>query len=54
MSLQSHIAELSRRHQAIEKEIETVKAAHSTDDLRVAELKRRKLSLKDEIAKLRH
>lgn len=54
MSLQSHIAELSRRHQAIEKEIQTVKSAHSTDDLRVTELKRKKLILKDEIEKLRH
>ena len=54
MSLQSHIAELSRRHQAIEKEIQTVKAAYSADDLRVTELKRRKLLLKDEIEKLRH
>lgn len=54
MSLQSHIAELARRHQALEREIQTVKTMHSVDDLRVAELKRKKLVLKDEIERLRH
>ncbi len=54
MSLQSHIAELARRHQALEKEIQLVKTAHSVDTLRMAELKRKKLVLKDEIEKLRH
>ncbi len=54
MSLQSHIAELSRRHQALEKEIQVAKAQASADDMRVVELKRRKLHLKDEIERLRH
>lgn len=54
MSLQSHIAELSRRHQAIEKELQVAQAQSSADDLHVVELKRRKLHLKDEIARLRH
>ena len=54
MSLQTHIAELSRRHQALEREIHTVKSMYSADDLRVAELKRKKLLLKDEIERLRH
>ena len=54
MSLQSHIAELARRHQALDKEIQVVKASHAVDDLRVIELKRKKLVLKDEMEKLRH
>ena len=54
MSLESHIAELSRRHQALEKEIQTAKVQHAQDDLHVVELKRKKLSLKDQIEKLRH
>lgn len=54
MSIQSHIAELTRRHQALEKEIQTIKSAPSIDDLHLAELKRKKLLLKDEIEKLRH
>ncbi|MBN9061132.1 MAG: DUF465 domain-containing protein [Rhizobiales bacterium 65-9] len=53
MSLQAHLAELEKRHQTIEREIENALAHPSTDDLQIAELKRRKLLLKDEIAKLR-
>ncbi len=50
MSLQNHLVELERRHRALEKEIESTKLH---DPARVAELKRKKLLLKDEIAKLR-
>jgi len=53
MSLQSHLAELERRHQSIEKEIETELLHPSADDLKLRELKRRKLYLKDEIEKLK-
>lgn len=54
MALQSHLAELERRHQALEKEIEKEVVQPSADDLRLAELKRKKLQLKDEIERLRH
>ncbi|WP_298358836.1 DUF465 domain-containing protein [Rhodoblastus sp.] len=54
MSLQSHLAELERRHMALEREIEKEELHPSVDELKVHELKRRKLVLKDEIAKLRH
>ncbi|WP_406854742.1 MULTISPECIES: YdcH family protein [unclassified Alsobacter] len=53
MALQSHLAELERRHQAIEKEIEREIGAPAGDDLRLAELKRKKLQLKDQIERLR-
>lgn len=53
MSLQGHLAELERRHQAIEKQIETESIHPSADDLRILQLKRKKLHLKDEIEKLR-
>jgi hypothetical protein len=53
MSIQAHLAELERRHQALENEISEALAHPSSDDLRVAELKRRKLQVKDEIARLR-
>lgn len=53
MSLQMHLSELERKHQALEREIQDAMAHPSTDDLKIAELKRRKLVLKDEIAKLR-
>ena len=52
MSLQSHLVELEKRHQAIEKEIETELHSPSSSDLRIVELKRKKLLLKDEIRKL--
>ena len=54
MPLQHDVTELERRHQALEREIQDAMAHPSTDTLRVAELKRRKLQLKDEIAKLKH
>jgi hypothetical protein len=53
MAIQAHLAELENRHQALEVEINDALAHPSTDDLKVAELKRRKLLLKDEIARLR-
>lgn len=53
MSLQAHLSELEKRHQIIEREIEDALAHPSTDDLQIAELKRRKLLLKDEITKLK-
>ena len=53
MSLQMHLSELQRRHQALEREIQDAIAHPSTDDLKIAELKRRKLQLKDEITKLK-
>ena len=53
MSMQAHLAELERRHQALEKELNEAMAHPATDDLTIAELKRRKLQVKDEIARLR-
>ena len=53
MSIQTHLAELERRHQALEDEISEALAHPSTDDLTIAQLKRRKLQVKDQIARLR-
>jgi len=53
MSIQSHLAELERRHQALEDELAEAMAHPSTDDLTIAKLKRRKLQVRDEIARLR-
>ncbi len=53
MSIQAHLAELEKRHQALEDEINDALAHPSMDDLAIAELKRRKLQVKDEIARLR-
>ena len=53
MSMQSHLAELERRHQALEQELDEAQMHPSCDDLKIAELKRRKLQVKDEITRLR-
>jgi hypothetical protein len=53
MAIESHLAELERRHQALEQEISEALAYPSTDDLKIAELKRRKLHVKDEISRLK-
>jgi len=53
MSLQSHLAELEKKHQALEQELNEALAHPAIDDLKIVELKRRKLQVKDEIARLR-
>ncbi|VFU10122.1 conserved hypothetical protein [Methylocella tundrae] len=53
MSLENHLVALEQRHEALEKEIEKALVHPATDELKLAELKRRKLHLKDEIVKLR-
>jgi len=53
MPIQSHLAELERKHQALEDQINDAMAHPSSDDLTIAELKRRKLQVKDEIARLK-
>src|ERR1700741_440832 len=50
MSIETHLAELSRRHQALEQQISEARQHPSVDDLTIVELKRRKLQVKDEIA----
>lgn len=53
MSHDANLVELEQQHHALEREIEEELAHPGYDDLHVAELKRRKLQLKDEIARVR-
>lgn len=53
MPLQNHLVELERRHQALEREIQDALNHPSMDDTKLAELKRKKLQLKDQITRLR-
>ena len=53
MSMQSHLAELEKRHQALEDEINECLAHPAIDNLKIVELKRRKLQVKDQIERLR-
>jgi len=54
MSVESHLSELVRRHQAIESLIAEEETHLAADDLKLHELKRKKLQLKDEIERLKH
>ncbi|GAG34545.1 unnamed protein product [marine sediment metagenome] len=54
MALDAHLVELSEKHRALDRKIEEELARPTTDDLRIAELKRQKLRLKDEMERLRH
>lgn len=54
MSLEGHLVELQRRHRALEREIEEEQHYPSSDELKILELKRKKLRIKDEIAKLQN
>ena len=54
MTVKEHLADLERQHTALEGEIAEALAYSSTDDLKITELKRRKLILKDEIERVRH
>ena len=53
MSIDSHLSELVRRHQAIEEAILAEVNHPASDDIKVHELKRKKLQLKDEIERLK-
>jgi hypothetical protein len=53
MAIQSHLAELEKRHEALEREINEALSHPSADDLEIIKLKRRKLYVKDEIVRLR-
>jgi hypothetical protein len=54
MPMQNHLVELERKHKVLEKELQSAKLQPSLDDLKIAEIKRKKLHLRDEIAKLRN
>ncbi|QFT30042.1 DUF465 domain-containing protein [Roseibium porphyridii] len=53
MSMQSHLAELERRHAEMKRKIEDALMHPSTDSLQLADMKRQKLKIKDEIERLR-
>ena len=53
MSVESHLAQLVRKHGELEQKIQDAHLHPSTDTLELAELKRRKLRLKEEIERMR-
>lgn len=53
MALQGHIEELSDKHKKLQEMIETEMSNPDWDDTRIAELKKEKLRIKDELERLR-
>jgi hypothetical protein len=53
MATPTQLSELEQRHRALEDEITEALQHPSTDQFKLAELKRRKLQVKDQIARLR-
>ena len=52
MSLTSHLQELKRKHQHLSEEVEQAQRSPGTDDLAIADLKKQKLRLKEQIERL--
>ncbi len=52
MSLTSHLQELKRKHTALSTAVEEAQRAPGVDDLQIASLKKQKLKIKEEIARL--
>jgi hypothetical protein len=52
MTLAGHLAELSEKHRLLEMRIQEELARPSADDLQINRLKKEKLRIKDEMAKL--
>ncbi|MDG1429935.1 MAG: YdcH family protein [Paracoccaceae bacterium] len=52
MSLSSHLDELKKRHHTLSDKVENVQRLPSTSDAEIADLKKQKLRLKEEIERL--
>jgi hypothetical protein len=53
MSLTSHLSSLELKHEALEREIEVELSHPNIDEVRLTELKRKKLKVKDQITRLK-
>lgn len=54
MSVESHVQELRRKHQSLSTQIEAAHRSPATDDLSIAQMKKEKLRLKEQITRLTH
>lgn len=52
MSLSSHVDELRKKHQNLSEQVEVALRSPGYDDLTIAEMKKQKLRLKEEISRL--
>ncbi len=54
MSLSSHLQELRKKHQHLSDRVEEAQRSPASDELHLTALKKEKLKLKEEIARLTH
>ncbi|GHC56888.1 DUF465 domain-containing protein [Neogemmobacter tilapiae] len=54
MTIASHLQELRRKHENLSSMVEKEQRQPGTDALKIAELKKQKLKLKEEITRLMH
>ncbi|MDR0807817.1 MAG: DUF465 domain-containing protein [Gemmobacter sp.] len=54
MTVASHIAELKKKHEHLSEMVERAQRAPGIDDLEIADLKKQKLKIKEEIERLSH
>ncbi|WP_317056817.1 MULTISPECIES: YdcH family protein [Roseovarius] len=52
MSLNSHVDELKRKHQNLSEQVEAAQRAPGSNDFEIADMKKQKLRLKEEIERL--
>jgi len=52
MSVDAHIHQLHKKHQSLEDQLAGLRASPAANDIELLEIKREKLRLKDEIARL--
>jgi hypothetical protein len=52
MTVASHLQELRRKHENLSAVVEQAQRSPATDDLKIAELKKQKLRLKEQISRL--
>lgn len=52
MSLSSHVEQLKKKHQDLSEKVEEAQRAPGTSDLEIADLKKQKLRIKEEIERL--
>lgn len=52
MSLNSHVEELKKKHQTLSEQVEAAQRSPGVSDFEITELKKQKLRLKEEIARL--
>ncbi len=52
MSLSSHLQELRKKHESLDIQVEEALRSPASDDLMITSLKKQKLKIKEEIARL--